>query len=88
LRIFERYFISLTLTYAFTTVILSAYGENRLDLYVCLYILEYFTLTLLHSPFNPKAQKIMDVTGFALFAIFVFIVAVKVVEILYGASLI
>lgn len=87
MRVFERYLTSLTFAYALTTVILSAYGESRLDLYICLYILEYFVLTLLHSPLNPKSQKLIDITGLVLFAIFAFIVAVKVIEILYGAIL-
>lgn len=88
LRVSERYLISLTLAYMLTTVIFSALGESHLDLYTSLYILEYFILTLLHSPFNPKAQKIIDITGYALFAVFMIIVTMKVLEILYGARLI
>jgi len=68
-----------------TTVALSAYLENRLDLYVSLYIVEYFILTLLHSPFNPQAQKMIDVISYVLFAVFIFIVALKVLEIILGA---
>lgn len=70
-----------------TTVALSTYGPSGLDLYVSLYILEYFILTLLHSPFNLRAQKIIDTTGYVLFAIFVIIVTLKVLEILIGVSL-
>jgi hypothetical protein len=70
-----------------TTVTFSVYGQSGLDLYVSLYILEYFILTLLHSPFNPRAQKIIDITGYILFAVFMIIVAVKVLEILVGAKL-
>ena len=70
-----------------TTVALSTYGPSSLDLYVSLYILEYLILTLLHSPFNPRAQKIIDVTGYVLFAIFLIIVALKVLEIVIGVTL-
>jgi hypothetical protein len=70
-----------------TTVALSTYGPSGLDLYASLYILEYFILTLLHSPFNPRAQKIIDITGYVLFAMFVIIVALKVLEILIGVRL-
>ena len=87
MRISERYLILLTVAFALTTVSLSAYGENRLDLYVSLYILEYFVLTLLHSPFNPRVRKFLDAVGYALFAIFIIIVASKVMEILLGAGL-
>ena len=87
MRISERYIISLTLAYMLTTVTFSMYGQSGLDLYVSLYILEYFILTLLHSPFNPRAQKIIDITGYALFVVFMIIVAVKVFEILVGVKL-
>jgi hypothetical protein len=70
-----------------TTVALSTYGPSGLDLYVSLYILEYFILTLLHSPFNPRARKIIDLTGYVLFAIFMVIVALKVLEITIGVKL-
>jgi len=70
-----------------TTVALSAYGPSGLDLYVSLYIVEYFILTLLHSPFNPRAQKIISITSYVLFAVFLIIVALKVLEILIGVTL-
>ena len=86
LKIPERYLISLTLAYVSTTVSLSFYSESRLDLYVSLFILEYFILTLLHSPLNPRTQKTVNVIGYALFTVFILIVAMKVLEILLGAS--
>jgi len=70
-----------------TTAAFSVYGQSGLDLYVSVYILEYFILTLLHSPFNPRAQKIIDITGYVLFVIFMIIVALKVLEILTGVRL-
>jgi len=87
LRVSERYIISLTFAYMLTTVALSAYGPSGLDLYVSLYIVEYFILTLLHSPFNPRAQKIISITSYVLFAVFLIIVALKVLEILIGVTL-
>jgi len=88
LRVYERYIISLTLAYMLTTVALSTYQEIRLDLYVSLYIVEYFILTLMHSPLNPRVQRIIDLTGYVLFTVFIFIVVMKVLEILIGARLI
>jgi hypothetical protein len=54
---------------------------------VSVYIVEYFIITLLHSPFNSKTQKVTNWIGYALFAVFIFIVAVKVLEILGGSFL-
>ncbi len=87
LRISDRYVFSLALVYMFTTVSLSFYGGSGLDLYVSLYIVEFFILTLLHSPFNPRAQKMVNVLSYALFAVFIVIVALKVLEILVGSFL-
>ncbi len=83
----SKYILSLTLAYTLTTVTLSALSENRLDLYISMYALEYFVFTLLHSPFNSRARKALDAIGFTLFAVFMLVVALKVLEILYGPLL-
>jgi|GEM_PF-579465 hypothetical protein len=85
LRVPERYLLSLAICYAVTTFTLSLYSAGTLDLYVSVFIVEYFILTLLHSPLNPKTQKVTNVVGYTLFGVFVLIVALKVLEIL-GAS--
>lgn len=86
MRVPERYLLSLATTYAFTNFALAFYSTTSLDLYASVYIVEYFILTLLHSPLNPKTQKITNIIGYVLFGVFVFIVTLKVLEIL-GASL-
>ncbi|MCW4025650.1 MAG: hypothetical protein NWF01_11570 [Candidatus Bathyarchaeota archaeon] len=80
----DRYLFSLTLTYTFTTFFISFFSGNTLDLYISVYIVEYFIITLLHGQFNPRNQKIINITGYALFSIFLLIVAFKVLEILGG----
>ncbi len=87
MRVPERYLLSLTVTYSVTTVLLSLYSGSTLDLYVSVYIVEYFILTLLNSPLKPKTQRITNFLGYGLFGVFILIVALKVLEIL-GASLI
>jgi hypothetical protein len=78
---------SLAIVYTLTTAALSALGESRLDLYVSLYILEFFVIMLLHSPLNPRTQRVLNVFGYGLFAVFAAIVALKVLEILLGVRL-
>lgn len=58
-------------------------GETRIDFYVSLYIVEYFVLTLLHSPFGPVIEKRLAKLSYILFSIFVVIVTYRVLEILY-----
>jgi hypothetical protein len=72
--------------FSFTTFALSFYAASGLDLYVSLYIVEYFILTLLHSPFNYRVQKSVNILSFVLFGVFIVIVALKVLEILVGVS--
>jgi hypothetical protein len=81
----ERYLLSLSVCFACTTVALSFYSSSTLDLYVSVFIVEYFIVTLLHSPLNPRTQKVTNFVGYGLFGVFVLIVALKVLEIL-GAS--
>lgn len=79
--------MSLTATYALTTFGLSLYNTSTIDLFVSVYIVEYFIITLLHSPLKSKSQKITNIISYGLFAIFIFIVSLKVLQII-GASLI
>lgn len=87
MRVPERYLLSLTVTFSVTTVLLSFYSSSTLDLYLSVYTVEYFILTLLNSPLKPKTQRITNFLGYGLFVVFIAIVALKVFEIL-GASLI
>jgi len=82
----ERLLLILTFLYALTVVSLSAYGENRLDLYISLYTLEYFVVVLLHSPLNPKTQKVINLIGYGLFVIFMIIVIRRIMGIIVGGS--
>ena len=77
----------MTVTFLFTNLVLGVFGQTSLDLYVSVFILEYFVLTLLHPNMNSRIQKFLNFLGVGLFVVFVFIVAVKVLETLFGAGL-
>ena len=82
LKVAERYLFSLAATYGLSTFFLAFFSSNTLDLYVSVFIVEYFIVTLLHTPLNPKIQKVTGLLGYGLFAVFVLIVSFKVFEIL------
>jgi hypothetical protein len=84
MRIQDRYILSLAATYTATNFIFSFYATT-LDLYASVFIVEYFIVTLLHSPLNPKTQKITNRLSYILFSVFLVIVTLKVLQIL-GAS--
>jgi hypothetical protein len=87
MRINERYILSLTSAFALGTFALALFDVIQLDLYISVYIIEYFIITLLHSPLKPRAGRILDIIGYALFVVFVVIVALRVWDILFGFAL-
>ncbi|MDH5807389.1 MAG: hypothetical protein QXW62_05865 [Candidatus Methanomethylicaceae archaeon] len=72
------YLISLILFITIATSSLAALGENRIDVYLSIFIIIYFTLT---SIFRPR-KRTFDFLAMALLAIFFYIVAIKIMEIL------
>ncbi len=87
MRIYDRYILFLTLLFLPTTVLLSAFAEGRLDLYFSIYIIEALALTELYVYLNPKARRGLNRVNYILFASFLVIVTLKVVEILLGIKL-
>ncbi len=87
MRAHERYLFSLALVYAGTNVVFSFYAVASVDLYISVFIVEYFILTLLNPQLDPKTQRSTNRISYVLFAIFMVIVTIKVLEIM-GASFI
>ncbi len=74
----KKYVISLLVLMMGTVVSLSALGESRLDVYVSLFTVCYFASTALYQP----RKRTFDFVGAGLFAVFSFIVAQKIWEII------
>ena len=70
----------------FTSLILL--GEMRIDVYISLYILAYYILIAIHSPFNKVISRRLNIVSVILFIIFIIIVAIRVIEILFPTVLI
>lgn len=84
MRIYNRYIISLALLLTLTTVIMAAYGQNSLDVYFTVYLIEALALTEIYVYLNPKARKALSLITGVLFIGFVGIVAFEVHRILSG----
>ena len=85
MRIYDRYVIWLATLFGLTTVVLSM-SSRSLDIYLSLYLVECLALTLMFSHLRPEARKGLNRIGYVLFVGFVFMVAVKVVEMASGAK--
>ncbi len=84
MKIYNRFLFVLALSFLLTTVILAAYGENRLDLYYSLYLIEGLVVTELFIYLHPKAKGNLSKILWILFSGFILIVVRKVLEILGG----
>ncbi len=82
MRVYNRYLTTLAMLFTAATVLLAAYGQQALDLYFSIYLIEYLATTLLFAYLNPSARRLLNIMGFILFGGFLGIVAIKVVEIL------
>ena len=83
MRVYNRYILWLAGLFILTTVVLSAYGQTHLDVYLSLYLIESLALSLLYVHLNPQARRGLNLVGYVLFAAFIGIVVVKVMEILF-----
>lgn len=82
--LYDRYLLTLTAVFGASTTILAAYGQQKLDAYLTVYVLVYLVATLLFVALHPRARRLLDAMGYVLFGGFLVIVAMKVVEILRG----
>ena len=84
MRIFNKYIISLATTSCLINIILAFSGQNNLEVYFVVNILAYLIITLLYVYLNPRARKALNTIGIVLFAGFMVIVSLKVIEIISG----
>jgi TRAP-type C4-dicarboxylate transport system permease small subunit len=61
---------------------MAAYGQNRLDVYFTVYLIETLVLTEIYVYLTPKARKVLNLITGVLFIGFVGIVAFEVYRIL------
>jgi hypothetical protein len=65
-------------------VILALIGENRLDFYYSIYLIEALVVTELYIYLNPRARRGLNVVTYLLFGGFLLIVVREVVKIVFG----
>ncbi len=82
MRMYNRYVLTITLTLLLTTVILIATGQNSLDIYYTIYVIEAFIVTELYAYFNNKARRGLTLVSTMLFGGFVIVLFFQALKIL------
>ena len=82
MKIFNNYILYVAILLLLTTVVLVAFGQTSLDIYYTVYILEALIVTELYVHLNAKARRGLNLVSSVLFAGFLFIVSLRVIEIL------
>jgi len=81
-KIYNSYILIIALLLLLTTVILVAVGQNSLDIFYTIYIIEALIVTELYVYFNTKARRGLNLVSAILFGGFLFIVSLEVIKIL------
>ena len=84
MRIYNKYVVSLVLASGLINISLAFSGQNNLEIYFVVNVFAYLIITLLYAYLNPTARRALNTVGAVLFAGFMVIITLKVMEILSG----
>lgn len=82
MKIYNSYILTIASLLLLTTVILAAMGQESLDIYYSIYIVEVLIITELYTYFNAKARRGLNLVSTVLFVGFLIIVSSQVIKIL------
>ncbi len=82
MKIYNSYILTVACSLLLTTVILIAIGQNSLNIYYTIYIIEAFIITELYVHFNTKARRGLALVNTILFGGFVLVLCLQVIKIL------
>jgi hypothetical protein len=81
-KIYNRYILTVSLILLLTTIILVALGQNSLDTYLTLYVIEALLITELYVHINNKARRGLSYVSVLLFGGFAVVLCLQIVKIL------
>ncbi len=82
MKIYNSYILIIASLLLLTTVILAAIGQNSLNVYCTIYIIEALVVTELYVYFNAKARRGLSLVTAVLLGGFLAIVSLEVIRIL------
>ena len=84
MRIYNKYIVSLAIAACLVNTLLAFLGQDDLGVYFTINIIAYLVITLLYVYLNPRARRALNTISVVLFAGFMVIVALNVMEIISG----
>ncbi len=82
MKIYNNYILIIAVLLLLTTVIMVAMGQNSLDIYYTVYVIEALIVTELYVYFNAKARRGLNLVSTILFGGFLVVVSLQVIRIL------
>lgn len=82
MKIYNRYVITVSLFLLLTTIILIATGQNSIDLYFTVYVIEALAITELYVHINNKARRGLTYVSTILFGGFAVALCLQIIKIL------
>ena len=82
MKIYNNYILIIAVLLLLTTVILVAVGQNSLDIYYTVYVIEALIVTELYVYFNAKARRGLNLVSIILFGGFLVTLSLQVIKIL------
>ena len=82
MKVYNNYILTVAVLLLLTTIILIGLGQNALDVYYTIYILEALIVTELYVYLNAKVRRGLNLVSIILFGGFLVIVSLRVIEIL------
>jgi len=82
LRIFNRLVISVAITFGVLNTVMAFMGEKDISVYFTVDAIAFLVITLLYTYLNPRAKGGLNAVSGVVFAGFLVIVVLKVIEIL------
>jgi hypothetical protein len=81
-NIYNRYVLTVALVLLLTTVLMVASGQNALDVFLTVYIIEALILTELYVHINHKTRRGLSYVSLLLFGSFAAVFSLQVIRIL------
>jgi len=82
LRVFNKLILSLVIALSTINIVLAFFGQEDIAIYFIANAIAYLIITLVYVHLNPRARAALNALSLVIFAGFMVIVTIKVMEIL------